>query len=246
MKKLVTLFIIFMLTGLTSQAQCLENRHSTNWYDGWISCTASPNPKTSYGTTHWIKYDLGYTYTLHNTKLWNSNDPSHLDYGIMDYKVDYSIDGTNWINLGSFTANQASGLSQYEGEFGPDFGGVSARYVLITPTSNYGGSCFGFSELLFNIDGSLSADETAIADLTVKAYPNPFSDTINIIIDTFSEKAIDYYVYDLLGRVVLKGTKNNINPRTSLTLDTQSLITGVYFIKIKQNGKSKSVKIIKK
>ena len=47
--------------------------------------------------------------------------------------------------------NQASGASIYEGEEGPDFDGAKARYVLITPLSNFGGDCFGFSELKIQI-----------------------------------------------------------------------------------------------
>jgi hypothetical protein len=244
MKKLLILFVLITFNWQNMQAQCLENRHSTNWYDGWISCSTSPNPISAYGNTHWVKYDLGYTYTLYNTKLWNSNDPSHLNYGIMDYKVDYSTDGTSWTNLGTFTANQASGLSQYEGEFGPSFGGVSARYVLITPTSNYGGSCFGFSEMLFNLDGTLAVAEEELDDFQIKAYPNPFGDTISLIINTTKDEAIQYTIYDILGRRVVQGKSENSN--NSITIDTKNIQTGVYFVRIKQGNQEKSIKIIKK
>lgn len=246
MKKLYLLFVLIISNWQNSTAQCFENRHSTNWYDGWISCSTSANPKTSYGDTHWIKYDLGYTYTIYNTKFWNSNDPSHLDYGIMNYTVDYSLDGTTWTTLGNFIANQASGLPQYEGDFGPNFNGITARYILITPTSNYGGSCFGFSEILFNLDGTLAIDEVEIESFTAKAYPNPFYDTVNVVINTIIDTPITYTIYDILGREMSSGKTTDISRINTITINTEKLNTGVYFIKIKQGNKSESIKIIKK
>jgi len=245
MKKL---FITFaLLTSLLSSGQCLENRHNTNWFDGWVSCNTSPNPISSYGNTHWIKYDLGHVYTIYKTKLWNTNDPSHLDYGIMNYTIDYSIDGNTWTNLGSFTANQATGLPQYEGDFGADFNGASARYVLITPSSNYGGSCYGFSELLFNLDGTLTVSEDELNnDLTIQSFPNPFSDEITLLINTPINDKINYKIIDILGREVLKNSLTTVTDTNAIAINTKNLKTGVYFVQIQQGKYQKSLKIIKK
>jgi len=78
-------------------------------------------------------YDLGYDYVLNETKFWNANEPKHLDFGINEYHLDYSLDGVTWTNLGTYNMDQASGLSYYEGDAGPDFDSAKARYVLITP-----------------------------------------------------------------------------------------------------------------
>lgn len=246
MKKLF-ITTTLLLTTLLASGQCLENRHSTNWFDGWISCNTSPNPISSYGNTHWIKYDLGHIYTIYKTKLWNSNDPSHLDYGIMNYNIDYSIDGNTWINLGSFTANQATGLPQYEGDFGADFNGASARYVIITPTSNYGGACYGFSEMMFNLDGTLSVTENELnTDLTIQSFPNPFNDDFTLLINTPINEEINYKVIDILGREVIKNTLKNVTNTNAITINTKHLITGIYFVQIQQGKYTKSLKIIKK
>lgn len=122
MKKshLYILIISFFSTPFIS-AQCYPDRHSTNWFDGWVSCKKSPNPIASYGETHWIMYDLGYDYVLNETKFWNANEPKNLNYGINDFSIDYSLDGITWTNLGAFNLEQASGLSTYEGNEGPRF-----------------------------------------------------------------------------------------------------------------------------
>ncbi len=247
MKKTLYLTIALFLGIQNIYSQCLPDRHSTTWYDGWISCETSANPNTSLGNTHWIMYDLGFTYTLYGSQFWNSNDPANLNYGIMDYSVDYSTNGTTWTNLGNFTLNQASGLSTYEGEWGPNFDAIAARYVLITPTSNYGGSCYGFNEAKFYLDGTLATEEEVHGFNTV-AYPNPFSETISVRIHTLnSTEPIDYSIYDILGRSITHGTITDVSENNSLNLSNENLqlISGIYFLKIEQNSQQQTIKIMK-
>jgi hypothetical protein len=248
MKNLLYITITFILGFQTINSQCLTDRHSTTWYDGWVSCETSANPNSSYGDSHWIMYDFGFTYTLFGTQFWNVNDPANLNYGIMDYSVDYSTDGNTWTNLGNFTLSQASGLSTYQGEIGPNFGEINARYVLITPTSNYGGSCFGFSEVKFYLDDTVGVDETAIGFNSV-AYPNPFSDTINIRINTqYPNIPLTYSIYDILGRNIYEKTITDVSETNNLSIsnDDLHLISGIYFLKIKHNNQQQTVKIVKR
>jgi hypothetical protein len=244
MKKLLFLIVtIFCLQSVI--AQCNINRHSTTWYDGWISCQTSPNPIASNGNTHWIRYDLGFVYPLFKSTIWNANEPDNLDYGVMDYKIDYSTNGTTWTNLGSFTLSQASGFSIYEGEEGPNFGGVQARYVLITPTSNYGGSCYGLSEVKFNLDPALAVIDEEFGYSAI-VYPNPFNEQISIKINSdFPNEPISYSLYDLLGRKIRFNTLPNQSEMNNLVIPSTNLASGIYFVKILHNNKQKSFKIIK-
>lgn len=154
MKKYIYLFLLSSFGFTQLSGQCYPDRHNTNWFDGWISCETAPNPNDSYADSHWILYDFKDTYELGQLHVWNSNDPSHLDYGMQDVSIDYSLDGIDWINLGNFSFEMASGKSIYEGFKGPNFNGALARYVLITGLSNYGGECFGLSELRFEVQES--------------------------------------------------------------------------------------------
>lgn len=245
MKKLLFLIIVTILCWQNITAQCLLNRHNTTWYDGWISCETSANPNASNGNSHWIMYDFGFVYTLFESNIWNANEPDHLDYGIMDYKIDYSTNGTTWTNLGDFTLNQASGFSIYQGEEGPDFAGISARYVLITPISNYGGSCYGLSEVKFNLDINLEVVDEELGYNAV-VYPNPFNENINIQINTlFPNESINYSLHDLLGRKILSKTVENQTETNNITIQSSDLVSGIYFMKISHNNKQKTFKIIK-
>jgi len=89
-QKIYILILAFLGAQLIT-AQCYPDRHSTNWFDGWVSCETSPNPKVAYGDTHWIMYDLGYDYVLNETQFWNANEPKHVDFGINEYHLDYSL-----------------------------------------------------------------------------------------------------------------------------------------------------------
>ncbi|WP_298553495.1 T9SS type A sorting domain-containing protein [uncultured Algibacter sp.] len=244
----IYILLLAVLSIQFIQSQCYPDRHSTSWYDGWVSCEVSQNPIASYGETHWIMYDLGYDYVLNETKFWNANEPKNLNFGINAFHLDYSLDGVTWTNLGEFNMEQASGLSTYEGDEGPDFNAVKARYVLVTPNSNYGGNCYGLSELKISItDPFLVIDEEDGFNASV--YPNPFVDNITLRLVALDESIpLDYTLYDILGRSI---TSNNItmyagNETYNLELNGSSLSIGVYILKIIQNGKEQSFKLIKK
>ena len=248
-KRYLYILILLFLSTQFIAAQCYPDRHSTNWFDGWVSCEKSPNPISSYGESHWIMYDLGYDYVLNETKFWNANEPKNLNYGINAFNIDYSLDGVTWTNLGEFNLSQASGLSTYEGDDdAPDFDGAQARYVLITPTTNYGGNCFGFSEMKINItDPFIVVKEEDGFNAT--AYPNPFINNVSLRIVTLDENApVNYALYDILGRTITSNTFNMIEDTDTyeLTLHGNTLSIGIYILKITQNNKERSFKLVKR
>lgn len=164
MKKYLIIFLSLVFVMDQGYTQCYPDRHNTNWYDGWISCETAPNPNSVYGDSHWILYDFNETYELGQLHVWNSNDPAHLDYGMQEVSIDYSLDGQDWIHFGDFDWEMASGKSIYEGFEGPHFDGAVARYVLITGLSNFGGECFGLSELRFAVqESTVQTDELQFA-----------------------------------------------------------------------------------
>lgn len=243
----IYLILFTFLSIQLSYSQCFPDRHSTNWYDGWISCDVSPNPIASYGETHWILYDFGYEYVLNESQLWNANEPKNLDYGIQKYNIDYSTDAITWTNLGEFNMERATGQSTYEGKSGPDFNAVKARYVLITPNSNYGGSCYGLSELKINIEEPI-LDINEEEGFKATIYPNPFINNISLSVAALdSSTPMEYTLYDILGRTV---TTNSLvltegNGTYELAINGKNLSVGLYVLKIIQNGKEQSYKLVK-
>ena len=247
MKKYILIGLFLFLGTNFINAQCFPDRHSTTWYDAWVSCETSANPNSAHGDSHWIQYDLGFVYDLYQSTIWNINEPESLNNGIENYIIDYSIDGTTWTNLGNFTLNEATGKPIYEGEEGPDFNGVAVRYILITPTSNHGGSCYGLSEVRFNIDENLSIVDKEIG-FDVVAYPNPFTDELNIKIKTLLPgEEITYKLYDLLGREIFSKTTENTDSTQIIVINNNDLqlVTGIYFLELEQHNQKQTIKIIK-
>ena len=145
---LLTIFSVFNVTPVFGQ--CLPDRHSTDGFDGWISCNLSANPNSNNGNTHWIKYDFGQSISMHDMHIWNMNHPNYLDDGVKDILIEYSTDNSTWITVDTFTCPRASASGFYRGFRGPDLKGINARYLLITPITNYGGGCYAMSELKIN------------------------------------------------------------------------------------------------
>lgn len=145
----LTTITTFLICALAAHlpAQCFMDQHNCTWFDGWISCDqqASPNPARDNG--HWIMYDFGQQYELFEMHVWNTNAPDHLDYGLQNVVIDISADGINWAEFGQYVFPQGTGDMRYEGTEVMHFDSANARYVLITAIDNYGGSCYGLSEI---------------------------------------------------------------------------------------------------
>jgi hypothetical protein len=88
------------------------------------------------------------------------------------------------------------------------------------------------------IDGTLlSTDDNTIEGFSY--YPNPTTDILNL---TSVETIEDVVIYNLLGQQVIGQDVN----ATSLQLDTSSLATGAYLMKVTVNGQTGTYKVIKR
>ncbi|MEP6646868.1 MAG: T9SS type A sorting domain-containing protein [Saprospiraceae bacterium] len=248
MKNLIFLFFAVVVFQFKVDAQCFPKRHSTNFFDGWISCEPAQSPNPDRPVSHFIMYDFGKTFKLGQMEIWNSNDPAHLDRGMRDVAIDYSIDGVTWQTAGDFTFQQASGLSTYEGGPGPDLGGVEGRYLLITAINNYGGDCYGLSE--FRIDG----EEVVITDvhdvakldcIDISIYPNPFAEKMSLVLAPGCSGELRYTLYDALGQMVSSEKTKLISGQEKTVEIGRSLPAGTYMIHIEFGGKSINHSLIK-
>lgn len=148
-------------------AQCYSDRHNTTWFHGWESCEMSNNPNSARGVSHWIMYDLGYIYKLEKVHFWNVNDPDNLQDGVKKVIFDYSMDGSSWVEFGEQSFEMATGQSIYEGQEAFSFGGIKARYLLMTVVENWGGQCAGFGEIKIGV-APITATELVNFDLDCK------------------------------------------------------------------------------
>ena len=249
MKKII--FLIAVLVGLSNMAfsQCFPNRHSTNFFDGWVSCDPAANPNPARPVSHFILYDFDKVYKLGQMTIWNSNDPSHLDWGMRDVAIDYSIDGETWVTAGDFTFNQASGLSTYEGEEGPNLNDIEARFLLITAINNYGGTCFGLGEM--NVAGEeveIISDVEDVVDLEcvgVTIYPNPFAEKMTMVLSPGCSGDLRVTVYDAGGRLISNETTSLITGQQKSMELGQNLPAGSYRLNLEYGGKAVQRTLIK-
>ncbi|MEL6635401.1 MAG: fibronectin type III domain-containing protein [Bacteroidota bacterium] len=151
MKYLIILHACLLFSIHQLAAQCSDPNPNI-WQNTWQSCQASASPNPLRGEGHWIRYDLGRVYPLSKTHVWNSNELGATGVGFKNVVVDYSEDGQSWTELGAFLFPQGTGQARYGGFEGFDFGGMGARYVLITAIDNWGdASCYGLAEVKFNL-----------------------------------------------------------------------------------------------
>ena len=241
--KYFTILIFAFLYTLQGYSQCLENTHTPFAEDSWVSCEESSNPNPERPVSHWIMYDLGYEYVLDSTHIWNLNTWGQKSAGVKEAVLDYSLDGTNWISVDTFTIDQASGSYKYEGVSGPSFGDVTVRYVLLTALSNWGDSdCTGLSEIRFGVSETVSNDPTPeFTDDYMVVSPNPVEDFADVSIK--SDKMPDRIaLYDLSGRLIEE--RNNILSK-NVTFTLKDLPGGIYIVKASVDGAALTEKIVK-
>ncbi|MCF6171394.1 MAG: discoidin domain-containing protein [Bacteroidales bacterium] len=240
MKKIFLLLFAGTIFLAETSAQCFPDRHNSTWFDGWISCDEAESPNPERGMSHWIMYDFVYQYQLGQVHLWNSNDPKNLDRGVKQMIVDYSTDGENWTELGTYNMEMASGKTTYQGFDGPDFEGTEARYLLLTAKSNWGGDCVGFSEIRIQVEGVNDIDENELTEtLRVTVFPNPFKTAFKAEVKTQKRENIAYRLIDIYGRQLRSGTVEQQGSTTYITVQVADLQPGVYFL-IVQQGESLS------
>ncbi len=121
--------------------------HGVDTNTMWSSALTDPGPV-------WIRYEFDRSYKLHQMLVWNHNTNVEplVGFGAKDVTIEYSSDGTTWTALGTVAPiARAPGAAGYAANTTIDFGGVAAKSVRITITSNWGGLVkrFGLSEVRF-------------------------------------------------------------------------------------------------
>jgi hypothetical protein len=143
---------LFILSDLPAQI-CTDEDSSNNWNNSWVSCQPSSNPNPARRKSHWLLYEFDQPQNITLSHIWNANRNGESNMGIKEALIDYSLDGTTWKSLGSFTFPKGTEKANYEGFEGPDFGGIFVSKVLISVVETYGdGSCASLAEVQFNIN----------------------------------------------------------------------------------------------
>ncbi|MCF6349574.1 MAG: T9SS type A sorting domain-containing protein [Flavobacteriaceae bacterium] len=93
-----------------------------------------------------------------------------------------------------------------------------------------------FDDFVFDGKATLSLDDINIKQNQFSVYPNPSKDFVNITSQISGNKNIE--IYNLLGKRIINTTIS------SDRLNVSELISGIYMMKITQNGSSSTKKLI--
>ena len=242
-KSIITIFILSI--SLSLFGQCFPERHSTNWFDAWVSCETSISPNSS--KSHWIMYELDALYKIDKFKIWNINDPSHLEWGTKNLLIEYSEDGKNWFIADSFVLTKAPGTNDYEGDDWIDLNIPKAKFLLLTSLTNFKSDCHGFSEIKFSaekikLNTTISYEKNK---MRVEVTPNPFSNQIEVNINSSLNGSCQIEILNSLGQNVYNNIVMIDNYTFHQTLDLKHLKSGIYHFQIKQKSVKYSKNILK-
>jgi hypothetical protein len=209
--------------------------HDASWAAGWLS------PEV---TGAWITFDFGDVYPLGQIHYWNSNESGYTNRGVNSVTIEYSTDGSNFFNAGTYTFEKASGLANYVGSDGPDLSGISAKYIKFNINSSHGSAWgVGLAEIKFELNCLESVIEGKLfKESAVKVFPNPAANSINIQF----EKAfgnVSLSISDISGiKFHDQSVIINSNQVLNIPLNVKS---GIYIIRINHNAGNEYIKFVK-
>ena len=235
MKKVKTLIsylimVVFFLLKTMTFAQCVDETHTTNISDSWVSCQKDLNPNSARENSHWVQYDLGYLYKVDSMKIWNYNVSGETNKGMKNIVIDYSIDGINWTEATTSFLMEASGNDNYIGENMIDIGTVDTRYILLTANDTWGADCAGISEVRLSIAGTVSGLNDVYAnEAEITLFPNPTEDIF--VIEGILK---DYKISILSAQGYLLKQFNSLH--NQVIIDISDLPPGMIFVRIENEN----------
>jgi hypothetical protein len=116
--------------------------------------------------------------------------------------------------------------------------------ILFRDVSNFASGINGLPADAFASTMKPTLDQTNSLQIGIKAYPNPFINSLNVSINGEAGN-FELQMIDALGRTLWtrKGSKNAGYYQQSV--NTASLQKGIYFLKVIQNEKSSTIKLLK-
>ena len=273
MKKLLTL-VVLLMTTISFGQNLVTNGNVETWTDTTTLTSFSPSPFTaavSQETTikHSGNYAVKHTTPIAtvapptNTSVKIQNEtvtiiPSHsytISFWYLDNDVSarsrpwmywtdgaatpatitdattdailrpstYSTDSADWIQwTATVTAPATAAKLRFE-----------VRSYAIGTTVGSGGGVIYYDDLSVIDNSPMATNQNQISGLQV--YPNPTKNILNITTDLNSTKNVE--IYDMIGKKVLV-------ENTQSQLNVSSLVTGMYIVKITEDGKTSTKRIV--
>ncbi len=116
--------------------------------------------------------------------------------------------------------------------------------VTVTHKGTLVGGSQDFSLIVSGIEeGTLDITDSNFK--TLKVWPNPVTDLVNVVLETDSSEPISIEVYDILGKLQFVDKVNNQQALNNFSINIESLQKGIYMLKIIQISKQTILKVVK-
>lgn len=112
-------------------------------------------------------------------------------------------------------------------------------FMITTDVNSYGNDRFKI--ILNNTNTSLP---TTFKKQNIVLYPNPANEKLYLQSSDFSTSTINYNIYDLMGREIMKGNSSLENSISEINIDT--LEKGNYLIRVSDNMQTNTMKFVKR
>ena len=76
--------------------------------------------------------------------------------------------------------------------------------------------------------------------------PNPFNTELTVVLNSALEGNATVELVDMVGKVIAVKSANTAKNNSSIQFDTNQLNTGIYFVRINQNGTITTSKVVKR
>jgi len=143
--------------------------------------------------------------------------------------------GGNWVQFGNAIDGEALGdITGFSIFLSGDASRVSVGAVL----NDGNGSGSGHTRVFEMPTSSLTTNAIETPNF-LKAFPNPTNGLVQI---SSKNQILSYELYNLMGQKIVEEVVNN---QHTVQLDLNGLNSGVYFLKIKSNTESATIKLVK-
>ena len=120
----------------------------------------------------------------------------------------------------------------------PNLNTITGRFMVISSNNIF----YDINGGVITVEGELAVNENSFENFAL--WPNPSDGSINLALTPFSNGEIKVFLYDIRGSLVYnKGFETN-GSLFEKALTFNGLNTGIYFIKVSNNGISKTTKLI--
>lgn len=191
---------------------------------------------------------------MYSTAMMNFSDPSIVDNNGLIYGHNSSFGwGSSNEAIVWITADSVISLQQYlltKGIIFEDY--VIDRVMDVTPNGNtllinaFHTINMDITTLLVHIDDNVTSIQEEINVFnSVKAFPNPVTDILNIEVNTKEQTTVQLNVYGISGALIDQVNVGQISGHQVIEYSTSSLPQGSYVIQIKTDLGSEVIKVTK-